>query len=314
MGTGSTHPLEAPDDPALSKVIVLELAHRAGVDATHVTFVDESGRKGRAYILDDEVILKTHRPQRLRSRLVEEFETSVEKEAFFLRQLGTDPEIQAPRYLGYGLVDGLEYVCMSRLSGITLRHPGVTPAQRHAVLSQLGRLLARIHRLAPEPFVSCGLFPHDGGPEELRAKLAKLFRQVVEAHRSLPHEAQLPGSVEAIAARALEALPSTARRVPLHSNPAGEHVFFDPQTTELVGLIDYGDAYIGHPAFDLRPYRDAEDREALLAGYAEVCPVDEDFRQTWRVGLVLGELANVLRQREPPDRSEARLRPILEEL
>ena len=66
-------------DEVLSEAVILDLAHRVRVAAKHVTFVDESGRKGRAYVLDDQVILKTHRPQRLRGRLLEEFETSVEK-------------------------------------------------------------------------------------------------------------------------------------------------------------------------------------------------------------------------------------------
>jgi hygromycin-B 7''-O-kinase len=203
---------------------------------------------------------------------------------------------------------------MTRLSGITLRNPEVTPAQRQRALSQLGQLLARLHQLPMEPFLTSGLVPQDGGPHELRAKLTRLFQQVVTAHASLPPEAQLPLSVERIARQALEALPFSLQRVPLHSNPAGEHVFFDPTTDELVGLIDWGDAYLGHPAFDLRPYRASEDRQSLLAGYAEVTPIDEVFLQTWRVGLILGELTTLLRQLEPPAHTEARLRPILEEL
>src|SRR3954453_5779527 len=161
-------PVEAPPDPVLPGATGLKLARRQGIAAARLSAVDESGRKGRAYVLDERVILKTHRPNRLRGRLVEEFETSVEKEAFFLRKLSQHPEIRTPHFLGYGRADGVEYVCMSRLVGITLRHSSVASAQHHAVLRQLGQLLARIHQLPVAPFVASGLFPHDGGPAELR--------------------------------------------------------------------------------------------------------------------------------------------------
>ena len=60
--------------------------------------------------------------------------------------------------------------------------------------------------------------------------------------------------------------------------------------------------------------RDPADRVSLLAGYTDAGPVDDAFLQCWRVGLILGELAGLLRQREPPDRAEANLRGLLAEL
>ena len=85
---------------------------------------------------------------------------------------------------------------------------------------------------------------------------------MVEAIAELPAERQPELPAEQVADKALAALPRTAERVALHSNPAAEHVFVDPQTGAFAGLIDFGDAYISHPAFDLRPWRNPLDRSA----------------------------------------------------
>ena len=149
----------------------------------------------------------------------------------------------------------------------------------------------------------------------MRVHLEGLFARIVEAMSELPQEWQMRLPAEQVAATALAALPDTTERVALHSNPAGEHVFAEPETGALAGLIDFGDAYIGHPAFDLRPWRELGDRNAVLSGYVqEAGPVDGSFLATWRVALILGELASVLRMREPPDRAAERLRLLLREL
>src|SRR5918992_1422027 len=91
-----------PSDPVLPDEFVLTLVRRHMPTARSVTFVDESGRKARAYFIDDEIVLKTHRPQRLRGRIVEEFETSLEKEAFFLQEMNAHSDLPVPIYLGHG--------------------------------------------------------------------------------------------------------------------------------------------------------------------------------------------------------------------
>jgi hypothetical protein len=45
---------------------------------------------------------------------------------------------------------------------------------------------------------------------------------------------------------------SSVDLVALHSNPGPVHTFVQPDTLAFVGLIDFGDAYIGHPALDWR--------------------------------------------------------------
>ena len=303
------------DDPVLDDDVAVAIVQRYVPTAKRVTAVDESGRKGRAYFIDDEVVLKTHRPVRLRTRVVEEFETSLEKEALFLEHMAREPGIRTPRLLGYGRESGVEYVCMTRVLGVTLRRTGFSPLQRERALRELGVTLRRIHGLPQAPLANSSLFPQVGSGPAMRVHLEGLFARIVEAMSELPQEWQMRLPADQVAATALAALPDTTERVALHSNPAGEHVFADPQTGALTGLIDFGDAYIGHPAFDLRPWRELGDRNAVLSGYVqETGPVDGSFLATWRVALILGELAAVLRMREPPARAEERLRLLLRDI
>ena len=58
-------------------------------------------------------------------------------------------------------------------------------------------------------------------------------------------------------------------------------------------MIDFGDAYISHPALYLRPWRVLAEREALLAGYTADGPVADEFLATWLVAQVLGAMAAI---------------------
>jgi len=53
-------------------------------------------------------------------------------------------------------------------------------------------------------------------------------------------------------------------------------VFVDEATHKYSGIIDFGDAYIGHPIFDMW-YWKAESRKKLLRGYTSEKPVSAAF-------------------------------------
>src|SRR5438067_116127 len=125
-------------DAALPDALVLSIVLRHVPGAQRVTFVDESGRKGRAYFIDDEIVLKTQRPARLRGRVIEEFETSLEKEFFFLHQIEAGGGIPAPTPLGYGREGAVEYACMTRVRGQNLRQAELSPEQRPEALTDVG--------------------------------------------------------------------------------------------------------------------------------------------------------------------------------
>jgi hypothetical protein len=98
--------------------------------------------------------------------------------------------------------------------------------------------------------------------------------------------------------------PGVGRRVPLHSNPGPEHVFVDPSSRTLSGLIDFGDAYISHPSLDLRRWTSPEDCAALLEGYGAETDVDDAFRLVLRVGHIVALVETMTRR---PERRPAAL-------
>jgi hygromycin-B 7''-O-kinase len=68
----------------------------------------------------------------------------------------------------------------------------------------------------------------------------------------------------------------------LHSNPGPPHTFIDPSTGRFQGLIDFGDAYISHPALDLWRWRWPTERAAALAGYTADAAASDGFMRTWK--------------------------------
>jgi hygromycin-B 7''-O-kinase len=277
---------EAPD-PVLSEEVVLSLVRRHAPEtrAMAVTAVDESGGEARTYTIDDALILKTQRPQQLRPR------TSLQKEIVFLNHIATHaPDLRVPRVLGHGLHhdptgDGvrIEYTLMTRMPGNAMRHVALDASARCAVLRQVGATLRRIHALAQAPLRESELLPGDHTFVDVQIRFGRYFTDLVDAVRCEQVPWTFEWSPEQVGARALAALPSSRERVALHSNPYLEHVFVDPETGAYSGLIDFGDAFISHPACDLRRWTRPADREALLEGYAADEPIGEAFLATWRV-------------------------------
>jgi Ser/Thr protein kinase RdoA (MazF antagonist) len=288
--------------------VVLVLARRHAPGARSVTDVDESGGEARTYAIDDAVILKTQRPQQLRPR------TSLEKEVFFLEQLATAaPDLRVPRVLGYGreriagdllagASDGvlLEYTLMTRMPGVAMRHARLDADARRAVLFQLGAVLRRIHALPLAPFVASELFHGDQSFVDTQFRFGNLFNDLADTIRAERRPWRLPLTPEQVGAKAVASVPRSTERAALHSNPYLEHVFVQPESGVYAGLIDFGDAYISHPAFDLRRWNRPADREALLQGYTAERPVSDAFLATWRAVMILGDVVTIAHY---PDRA-----------
>ncbi len=275
---------DAPD-PVLSNALVLSLVRRHIPTAQAVTGVDESGGEARTYAIDEDIILKVQRPQQLRPR------TSLAKEVFFLQQLEAFPDIPVPRVLGYGHESALlEYTVMTRMPGVAMRHVSFTEDERAAVLVQLGITLRRIHALPQTPFSEHALFPGDRTFAAVQQRFRAYFADMAEHFQTEGIPWPLSGSLQTISEQVLASLPENAERVALHSNPYSEHTFTDPVTHTYAGLIDFGDAYLSHPAFDLRRWNRPVEREALLRGYTAKAPVSSAFMATWQAVMILGDV------------------------
>ena len=120
------------------------------------------------------------------------------------------------------------------------------------MLLQLGRVLRRLHSIPQPPFQSGSLFPGYRTTTEFAAAAQVGLASSVQVIGETPDLWPLDISPEELAAKALSGLPTTVDLVALHSNPGPEHVFVQPDTLEFVGIIDFGDSYISHPALDWR--------------------------------------------------------------
>ncbi|TVY04014.1 phosphotransferase family protein [Paenibacillus cremeus] len=266
-------------DPILDDALVLSLVRRHVPEAQSVTGIDETGGEARTYAVDELIILKTQRPHKIRPS------TSLEKEAFFLRELEKYPDISVPRVLGYGREGSIEYTCMSRIPGIAVKYASLAFEARNNMLIELGKRLRRIHGAVQQPFIESGLFPGDRTFEDTKTRLKSAFDKEIGkiVLRGNADEIEL---AQGIATKALAHLPDNDVLVAVHANPATTHTFVDPETGHYTGTIDFGDAYISHPVFDLRRWG-LLDRGTLLAGYVSEKPVSEEFMRVWDVVQIL---------------------------
>lgn len=293
---------DAPD-PVLDAEFVLSLARRHVPGARRMTGIDESGGEARVYFIDQDVIVKTQRPQRLRTW------TSLEKEAFFLDQIDRQaPDLSVPRVLGYGREGTTEYTCMTRMPGDAAVRAGVPDDARPDTLRALGRVIRRIHALDQEPFRTSGLFPEEYTAEDLRTSLAEGVLGFAKSLRDKGYPWPVDLAPEAFAARLAERVPVEEMPTALHTNPGPTHTFVDPSDGRFLALIDFGDAYIGHPVFDLWQWGDPVDRDHVIAGYLEAGPVGEAFDRMLAVGEARADLIAIVRGRPYSGRALEHLR------
>ncbi len=253
------------------------------------------GDEARTYAIDSTLILKVRHPQQLRPR------TSLEKEVWFLHYLEGVPDIAVTRVLGYGRDSALlEYTVMTRMPGVAMRHVPLSEQDRVAVLFHLGKTLRRIHTLPQEPCVENALFPGDRTFPAVQQRFRDYFDELAEVYETRGSLWPLDVSLREVGAQVLASLPENDERVALHSNPYAEHTFVDPGTHMYQGLIDFGDAYMSHPAFDLRRWNRPAEREALLGGYTAEAPVSAAFMATWKAVMIL---TDVIVMAHYPDRA-----------
>lgn len=279
---------EAPD-PVLSNEQVLALARQHIPEIHQVTAIDETGGEARTYLLDEAYLLKTQRPHKLRPR------TSLKKEVLFLQQLAEVQGLHVPRVIGYGHPEPqVEYTLMTRMPGIAFRHAKLDDERRTQALKGLGRMLRKIHSIPQESLRESNLFFGDQSPVDVRWRMGSLFDDLTEMIHKDGKLWNHPLAPEIIGRKLMQTLPSHKHIVALHSNPGPEHTFVDAATGELTGIIDFGDAYFSHPVHDLRRYRAPKDRAAVLSGYLEEGPVDDDFMAAWRVACALSDMTAIV--------------------
>ncbi len=280
---------EAPD-PILPDELVLALARRHEPSIQAVTAIDETGGEARVYCLDGGWVFKVQRPQQLRSW------TSLEKEVRFLEQIAIDdPSLPVPRVAGHGREGAVEYTLMTRIGGEAAVRTPISAEARPVMLEELGRVIRRVHAIQQEPLGASGLFPEEYTADDLRAGVAEDIGEWAELLAAKNLGWPLPFTPAALIERAQDLVPSDPPAVALHTNPGPTHTFVDPATGRFVGLIDFGDAYIGHPAHDLGRWPVPQDRAAVLRGYREVGDPGPGFFAFLPVAGILADLLAMYR-------------------
>ncbi len=297
MGRADTYSQPEAPDPVLSDELVVQLASEylpVGMLVSRVCAVDESGGEARAYLLDGDVVVKTQRPHRLRSR------TSLRKEARLLEALSGPLTGRIPVVFGYDTVavdDGVvELIVMSRVAGQPVRHVAVEESARRKLLQELAALLRTVHSLDTAALEQDGLLPADADAAALRRRLELGLADITDAVGEDPDVWTLPVTPEEVVAQAIAALPDELdTAIVLHSNPGPTHVFVDDGGA-FTGLIDFGDAYRSHPALDLRSWPDPDDRILLRAAYLDGEPPPPGFHKVWTVAMLHADMAAVASQ------------------
>jgi len=282
--------LPSDEDPVLTDEVVLQLVRNHVPAAKAVRSVDESGHRARTYLVDNDLVLKPQRHAKIRP------ETSLAKEVFFLNSLHSDARIRVPQVLGYGVDLDTEYTLMSRVPGQAARHLNLKHADRQRILREFGRMLRAIHQLHQAPFVESPWFHGVVRDTNVKAAVADTLADLLTQTGGSPPGWPLNRTPEQIVERLLGGFPERVETVAIHANPGPQHTFVDPARRVLTGVIDFGDARISHPAWDLVAWNAPVDQQAILFGYTADAPASEDFIAVWRTLVAIQMLQWGIRQ------------------
>lgn len=248
-------------------------------DAKEVKFVDETGGEARTYYIDDNMILKTQRPNRLR------LSTSLEREVFFLKQLEMQSDVSVPKVIGYKKINNLEeFTLMTKMSGDAFVRSNISEEEKPKILFELGKTLRKIHSINQEAILQSGLFHNDTNIEGICERFLFRFNRSLANIKKISNEDV--NNARKQAEEAVNCLKDLRdiELVALHSNPSKEHTFV--LNNKFSGLIDFGDAYISHPVNDLRRWS-LKDRKHILDGYLSEKTKDDSFMKIYEISFTL---------------------------
>lgn len=239
----------------------LRLARRFVPAAGRVTAVYTDGWRHLAYEIDSWAILKLHKPRAPPGELA--------REAAVLRYLNHTTDRPVPRLLGFGEdPESGAHICVTRMPGISLERRG-RPWPEGAV-DAVGRIAADLHALPVEPLVDGGVPPLDIE----RCWHAGTAYLLERGHASQEQATALNERFARGRARFGE-----FRLILLHGDLWPTNCFVDEAIGQLNGVIDFGDASIGPPAWRFALPSDLVGlwpRE-LLSAYARAVPLPQDF-------------------------------------
>lgn len=185
--------------------------------------------------------------ERLAVKLVPpQWAPELERESVALARIEGRLPVETPAVVAVGGLEGWRYLVTRRLGGVSLRdlRDTLSPRERVALAGDVGASLAALHRLPCDDLPTLTV----DWPRFAEARVAACMD--FQRRHGLGEAA-----VEAIPAVLAGGAPLVpdARRALLHADLHHEHVMLTQRdgTWTLSGLLDLGDAVVGHPDYEL---------------------------------------------------------------
>ena len=189
-----------------------------------------------------------------------------------------------------GLGSGRPYLVQQRLPGVVLGGAHLTGPARRRAWTELGAVLARLHREVGRP-------PGDVRVDVHADPLAVVGDLLGQGWIGEPDAAWLTGWFDHLR----RWVPPQPAAVLVHGDAAPQNVLVDPVTGALTALLDWGDAAVADPAVDLAKIPPA-DLPAAVDGYA--AEAGDTDGQHWAARALWHQLAWAIGRLGTPTRPE----------
>lgn len=266
--------------------VVRELAARHGLPAP--VPADHRPAGTVVFLLGDHVLKLTPRW----------WERELDAEAATLPLVAGRLGIASPLLVARGEIEDWPYIVITRLPGsaLDLRKSAGPVEERCAIAAAAGEALARMHALPTGPFA--GLPVHAGAFEAHRREVAPACQRAWGLPGPLVDE--LPGWLEVTG----PLLGGDYRPVPVHADLHHQNLLVEERDGRRIatGIVDFGDAALGPPEFDLGVPAlflgrgDPAVLDALFSGYGRPgARRDPGFRRRLLAWMFLHPFGNMAR-------------------
>ncbi|MET9295306.1 aminoglycoside phosphotransferase family protein [Streptomyces sp. NPDC003077] len=267
------------------------LAARHGVALEKVRPLP-SGEANHVLLLGDELVLRVPRS--------ENFVPDLVKEAAVIpaaRRAGVRTPEVVTFDAGCSLLE-VPYMVLARAPGVDLAR--LDPPETHAqeVFHQVGRELAKLHRLPTSaPTALPDAVPADEDAEDPRSLVARLL---ADGYLDAGSARWLRGWFDRLA----PLVPPAPPRVLVHGDIAPQNLLVSPDATVLGGIVDWGDALWADSATEFAkvPLLNVP---ALLDGYRQENEADEE-PGSWEARVLWHHLAWALARLKAPSPAPGR--------
>jgi hygromycin-B 7''-O-kinase len=219
-----------------SREALAAIARRHGATAESVRPIP-SGVANHVFHLGDDLVLRIPRTGRFLPDLV--------KEATVI-PAARNAGVRTPDVVTFDDTCSevsVPYMVLTRTPGVDLARLALSTAETEQVFHQVGQELAKLHRLSRTTAADLCAIPADDDSADPRALTLRLLAEGwIDADTSR----WLTGWFDRLSAH----LPPDPPQVLLHGDIAPQNLLISPDTAQLTGIVDWGDAQWADPAIE----------------------------------------------------------------